>query len=233
MDEQIIFIYVDDSGVLHKKSKDKVFVYGGYIFTSVNERADAERKYKALNKKISESLNTQEELKACILEHKHRNSLYKVLREYHSFSLIVNIEKIYDYILEDKKAICRYKDFVLKVMIKTALSNLINLNMIDSDKPTKLIIQIDEQLTSSNGIYNLKQSIYEEFKHGIVNYNYNVKHNNLFSNTLEVSVKYRDSKHNYLIQASDILANRIYNAERHNNISLFPTKYNHFMKYFP
>ncbi len=162
----------------------------------------------------------------------HKNSLYKVLKKYYSFSLIVDINKLFGFVLENKKSICRYKDFALKLTIKNHINNLINLNKINPDLDTVLFINIDQQLTSTNGIYNLKQSIYEEFKNGIINYNYSTKHPSVFNANLKVKIKYCDSKYNYLIQASDILANRVFNAIRLKDNSLIPQN-NHFYKKLP
>lgn len=79
---------------------------------------------------------------------------------------------------------------------------------------------IDEQLTATNGYYDLRDSIVEELRYGIVNFNYGVHHSAVFSSEVTVSIEYCDSKTNYLIQASDILANRVWNSYRRNNPKL-------------
>ena len=212
--KQIIHFYFDDSGVLHKNSKEQVFVYAGYVFCDKKEKDNAIRRYKALNKSLKVDLGEScgEELKGANLSRKHKNALYKVLRNDESQSLSVKIPSVYDSILSEKKAICRYKDYVLKLLIKKKLLELIDKGKICSDKPTHLVVNIDNQLTSTNGFYNLKESIYEELRYGIINHDYGTKHKNVFSNELIVETNYCDSKHHYLIQASDILANRILNS---------------------
>ena len=40
----------------------------------------------------------------------------------------------------------------------------------------RLIINIDEQSTKSNGYYNLKDGLTEELLHGISNFNYDIKY---------------------------------------------------------
>ncbi len=117
-------------------------------------------------------------------------------------------------------------------MLKFCLQDLVSSNIIDPNIDTKIIVQVDEQLTSSNGIYNLEQSIYEEFKHGILNFNYGTIHPKIFNKNLIVKVIYCDSKHNYLIQASDIIANRVFSAIRNNKPQLIP-KNKHYIKYLP
>ena len=50
----------------------------------------------------------------------------------------------------------------------------------------------------------------EEFKHGIVNFNYQKKFNPILFSGLEIAVQYRDSKHDCGIQMADFIANTIH-----------------------
>ena len=103
-----------------------------------------------------------------------------MLKAYESMSLIVRIEHVYESILSDIKSICRYKDYILKLLIKEVLKACIRSDKISSMKSVRIYINIDEQLRSTNGIYNLEDTIYEELKHGIVNYNYGKVHEPIF-----------------------------------------------------
>ena len=75
---------------------------------------------------------------------------------------------------------------------------------------------IDQQHTSTDGYYTLSESISEELNHGIHNFNYGIFFAPLFKAPVKVSISFCDSSHNYLIQASDILANRIFTAYNYN-----------------
>lgn len=44
---QEVFIYLDDSGVLHKNEPNRFFAYAGYVFLSQKEKDRALAKYRA------------------------------------------------------------------------------------------------------------------------------------------------------------------------------------------
>ena len=186
----------------------------------------------ALVKKLKKSLGRSDELKAFGLENKYKRALFNVLRNEESLSIVVNISKVYPSILASSKSICRYKDYVMKRGIKEKLRQLIDKGIIDSTQDIKINVSVDEQLTSTDGIYSLAETIKEELQHGILNYDYGAFHKPIFSANVEVSVKYCESKNNYIIQASDILANRIFTSYRDNKPGMRAIK-NHINLTFP
>ena len=213
---QNLYFFFDDSGVLHKNNPVQKFVYAGYVFNARSELEIAKRKYRSLVKNIQTKLGITDEIKAFGLANKYKRALYNVLRDYDSLSVVIDVSKIYDSILISSKSICRYKDYILKRVIKKKIRSLIDQQKISPDEEITLHIFIDEQLTSTDGIYGLKETIKEELQHGIRNYDYGTFHNPLFSKNVSVEVKYCDSKSNYMIQACDILANRIFSSYRDN-----------------
>lgn len=118
--QEVIFFF-DDSGVLHKNELSGYFVYAGYVFTNKKDLDSAKRKYINANKKLKKALKRTDELKAATLETKHKRSLYNSVKEYDSVAVVVDISRLYDYVLADKKSICRYKDYILKRCIKNKL----------------------------------------------------------------------------------------------------------------
>jgi len=204
-----IHFFFDDSGVLHRNEHSGYFVYAGYAFVGRAELDDAKHKYIHANKLLKQTLKTESELKAAMLSNSHRRALYNILRNYRSISCCVKIDKLYDYILNEKKAICRYKDYLLKRCVKAELQSLIDEHIIDTNDDTRLYINIDEQLTATNGYYSLRDSIKEELLHGVRNFDYGTVHSKLSNGKLEVNIKYCESAYNYMIQASDIIANKI------------------------
>lgn len=217
--QEVIFFF-DDSGVLHKNEPSGYFVYAGYVFTSREEFESAKRKYINANKKIKGKLGRTDELKAANLQARHKRSLYNAVRSYSSVAVVVEISKVYDYILNNKKSICRYKDYVLKRCVKEKLKALIEAGAIDRDKDIAISVYIDEQLTATNGYYDLRDSIKEELQHGIINFDYGITYPKVFDSNVTVNIHYCDSSTNYLIQASDILANRIWTSYRTRNEKL-------------
>ena len=106
-------------------------------------------------------------------------------------------------------------------MIKEIIKSLIESNHIDPNKPIRLIINIDEQSTKSNGYYNLHDGLIEELKYGIVNYNYSRKFTPIIFSKLEIRLSYQDSGKSYVVQAADLLAGTIRRKclDNKNNIS--------------
>lgn len=211
---QDVYFFFDDSGVLHPSNPAQRFVYAGYVFKSQQEVDSARRRYRALAGKIGKSLGRTDELKASSLGNKHKNALYKVLKNEESMAVVVDIGRVYSRILASPKSICRYKDYVLKRAVKNKLRRMIDDQSVMPGLDVTLHISVDEQLTATDGIYGLRETIKEELQYGISNYDYGVFHNPLFSGNVTVHVQYCESRHNYMIQACDILANRIYASYR-------------------
>ena len=122
------------------------------------------------------------------------------------FCCIINNSSVKDYIMESKSSKGRYLDYAQKMLVKKIFLDLIREGKINSKKPVKLTMYIDEQTTKSNGYYNLKESIKEEFLHGIMNYNYGVIHEAILHSSFEIDIHYVDSKKNYIVQAADFVA---------------------------
>jgi len=217
--QEVIFFF-DDSGVLHKNEPSGYFVYAGFVFTSRKELEDAKRKYIHANKALKKALGRNDELKAATLKAKHKRSLYSSVKKYDSVAVVVDVSRVYDYILADKKSICRYKDYVLKRCVKSKLKELIADGRVSKDEDITISIYIDEQLTATNGYYDLRDSIMEELQYGIVNFDYGIRHPHLFDSEVAVNIQYCDSSANYMIQSSDILANRIWTSYRTKNRNL-------------
>lgn len=209
-----VYFFFDDSGVFHRSEPSGFFVYAGFVFTSREELETAKRKYINANKKLKKALGVDYELKAAVLENKHKRALFNAVSEYETLSVSVDLKRIYGYIIDKKKSRCRYKDYVLKLCVKRKLQDLIQAGTLSRDDDVHLVISIDEQLTATDGYYDLRDSIQEELQHGIANFNYGVVHEKVFTGQVNVDILYCESKNNYLIQASDILANRIWTSYR-------------------
>lgn len=215
---QIISIYLDDSGVFTTGNNSRFFVYGGYSFTNDKDRLTAKSIYKKRVSEIRNSLGLTngDELKAAILSARHKRSLFETLKRYNTVDVAVDLGSVNSSILENKLAVHRYKDYVLKRLVKAEVERLIGSSEIDPYRPAELKVYIDQQHTSTDGYYTLSESISEELNHGIHNFNYGIFFPPLFKAPVKVSISFCDSSNNFLIQASDILANRIFTAYNYN-----------------
>lgn len=202
-----IHIYIDDSGVL--TNNEEYFIYAGYCFISDNEKNRAKNHYKNIVKQIRQKHDYKGELKAARLSKKHKNSLFKVMQSFYSCSVVIKIAKMNPYIMQDKKAIQRYKDYALKTLVRKMIKNLLKNGVIHPEEQLNLMINIDQQTSAPKGLYNLSEGIKEELSYGIRNFNYDVELEPLMKQIVNVRTVYCVSEKNYLIQAADILANRI------------------------
>ncbi len=211
---QEIYFYLDDSGVLHRNANEQFFIYAGYVFLSHAEKDRALATYRKAARSVNP--NPEQELKAHGTKGKTKRYLNSILRDYESLACVVDTRRVYPNILSNKKSIHRYKDYCLKRIAKTKLTDLIARKKINPTIPTVIRFFIDNQPTSTDGIYNLRESIREELVNGISNFDYGVFHPPIFQNTLEVATSFCDSRKQPLIQAADIFANAIFIHRNYN-----------------
>ena len=204
---QEVLIYLDDSGVLHEHAAGQFFIYAGYLFLSKKDKDLALARYRAAVQKVRRG---KRELKAYGTPGKTKRFLLSQLRSCESLSCTVDKTRVYPSILAAKQSVHRYKDYCVKLAVKAKLESLIERGLLDPCKDTVIRLFIDNQPTSTNGRYTLRDSIFEELKNGIINFNYGSQYPPLFKGDLAVETSFVDSRWHYLIQASDILANAIF-----------------------
>lgn len=215
---QTIYINIDDSGKL--VNSEKVAVYAGLVFTSKKEKDKFITQYRSIINSIKckycfkhiDNCNSNKscpELKHNMLKPKHNRQLMNYIKKYSTICCIIDNEKIYHRIKEDKASRGRFLDYSIKLLIKNTVKGLIKSQKINPKEPIKLVLNIDEQTTKTNGYYNLKDGILEELKYGIQNYNYKTMYEPTVHSELEVSVCYQKSDKSYLIQASDLVAGTV------------------------
>lgn len=213
---QVIYINLDDSGKLTRK--EKISVYGGIVFLSKDERDRFIVQYRSINKDIKcKYCNKQKdscykkcpEIKNTNIESSDKRRIMNYISKYYTVALVVENDKVYDYVMNSKASRGRYIDYALRLLIKNIVEELIKIGKINPNTPLKIVLNIDEQTTKSNGYYNLKDGIYEELIHGIYNYNYNKKFNPILNSSLELDISYQDSGRSYAVQGADLIAGTI------------------------
>lgn len=213
---QEVYINIDDSGKLSKK--ESCCVYGGIVFLSKHEKDKFITQYRSIVKSlkckycentINSCNNKCPEIKSSLLKNSDRRRFINYINNYYVIACMVKNQLVYDSILSDKAAKGRYLDYVLRRTIKDVISNLIKLNKIDPNKPLRLILNIDEQTTKSNGYYNLKDGLNEELVHGIINFNYDKVYSPILFGGLTIQLQYQHSDQSYTIQAADLIAGTV------------------------
>ena len=215
---QIVYINIDDSGKL--VNSENVAIYAGLVFTSKKEKDKFITQYRSIIQSIKckycekdinicDSNKSCPELKHNMLKPKHIRQLMNYIKKYTILCCVINNNKVYPNIKDNTASRGRFLDFSLKLLIKQTIKGLIKDKRLNPNLPIKLVINIDEQTTKTNGYYNLRDSIIEELKYGIFNYNYSYFNKPIINSDLEVNVCYQKSDKSYLIQASDLIAGTI------------------------
>lgn len=206
-----IFVYSDESGVLDKVH-NKVYVFGGLVFLSKDERDIASRKYSAAERIVRNGgeYAGDTELKAATISAGEKRKLYRSMNGFYKFGVVVDQSRVMDSIMADKKSKQRYLDYVYKIGVKRLLEELIRRNIIDPADVENMYFFVDEHSTSTNGLYELRESLEEEFKRGMYSRNFMTFFPPLFPKIKGVELKFCNSAKNGLVRAADIIANRIY-----------------------
>lgn len=216
--QQTIYINIDDSGKLVQS--ERVSIYAGLVFTSKKEKDKFITQYRSIVQNIKCNYCNKDnllcndnklcpELKHNMLKPKHTRQLMNYIKKYSVLCCIINNDKIYSNIKQNTASRGRFLDYSLKLLIKQTVKGLIKENRLNPNLPIKLVINIDEQTTKTNGYYNLKDGIIEELKYGIFNYNYGIFNTPIINSDLEVNICYQKSEKSYLIQASDLVAGSV------------------------
>lgn len=186
------YLFLDESGNLHKNSPDRYFVIGG-IYT--NNYSDIKSSYMEINKELKDKLGMDFdiELKAAYLNMEEKMDIVVKLEKMNGMyivGIVVDKEKIGIQIDQ----IHLYYNYIIRVL----LDYLIKEKLIKTDDSESLYINID------------KTSMKIEEVNALLMYlrtHYNIE----LDLPLDINVSYWDSKKNYMIQVADIMANTIWN----------------------
>lgn len=227
-----LYIYSDESGVFDY-IHNEYFVFSGLIFLSKESKDNYERKYKSVEKEISKNYFCDIELKAKDIKNKEKRRLFNVLNDCYKFSCIIKQQRIYKQIFLNKKSKQRYLDYAFKMGLKCTLSDLIKKQIINKDDIENLTVYCDEHTTATDGKYELRELLLNEFKYGTFNSDYMTYYAPLFSNLKDIKLKFCDSKNFPLIRGADIIANRIYGLSINNKFDKIKEIKNINVKFLP
>ena len=218
-----IYVYGDESGTFDKAHNDW-FVFGGLIFLSKEQRDVASRMYSRAEKAIRSQYPGAAELKATHLSNKHKGGLFRSTNGMIRYAIIIEQKKVHDGAFSHKKTSQRYLDYAYKVGLKRVFEKLMKEGTIVADEVKDIIVYFDQHLTATDGLYELREGMEQEFKHGTVNFRCNTFHKPIFPNMGSLELMYKDSRSSLLIRASDIVSNRAFNYARSGNILGFRDK---------
>lgn len=210
-----IYIYSDESGVFDKKHND-VFVFGGIIILGTDKKEVWSRKYSNVEKILrkNKGVDKNYELKATQITNKEKGKIFRSLNQCYKFGVVIDQLKVLDRIYESKKDKQRYLDYAYKIAVKRAFENLVSDNVIIPEEVERLYFYVDEHTTATNGRYELREGLEQEFKYGTYNQQYSKHFPPIFPDLKDVQLSFCNSKSTMLVRAADIIANKIYYLAR-------------------
>lgn len=212
-----IYVYSDESGVFDKEHNE-YFVFGGIILLGTEEKEKWSRKYSRVEKTLREikGVTKNYELKATKVTNKEKGKLFRSLNNCYKFGVVITEKNVLDRIYHSKKDKQRYLDYAYKIAVKKAFENLIQKEMIKQDEIERIYFYVDEHTTATNGRYELKEALEQEFKLGTYNFKYSKYYPPIFEKMKEVILEYCNSEAKLLVRAADIVANKIYYLAKNN-----------------
>lgn len=195
-----IYVYLDESGSIHKNSNTKYFAVGGY-FIEGSDKNKVTSLYKKINKQIKESrnINLEKELKSYDILEDEKINIFKNIQEIDSF---YGVAKIFNKTLMKKEIIHSniFFNYAVKILFTDCIIPLLNLKNIKED--IEFIVSIDNRNIRVGELNNLETYLKTEFC---------IEH-------FDFKITYYDSKTNFGIQLADLIVNTFYNYYKNKTI---------------
>lgn len=214
-----IYVYLDESGSIHKNSNTKYFAVGGY-FVFGKDRNKITSLYKKMNKSIKDNRNIalKKELKSYDMTDNEKIEIFNTIQDIDTF---YGCTKIFDKTIMKKEIIESniFFNYAVKLLFKDCIIPLLNLSTIEEN--IEFIVSVDNRNIRVGDLNNLETYLKTEF----------------CLENLNFKITYYDSSTNYGIQLADLIVNTFYNSykdkkivqevlphlkEKNFRISLFP-----------
>ena len=188
-----IYVYLDESGSIHKNSKTKFFGVGGY-FTFKEDKNKVTSIYKKINKEIKDSkkIPLDKEIKSYDMTDEEKIKIFSRIQDIDSFYGCV---KIFEKNAMKKEIVESniFFNYAVKLVFKDCIIPLLDFNQIQEG--IEFIVSIDNRNIRVGELNNLETYLKTEFC--IENFDFNIT--------------YYDSSSNYGIQMADLVVNTFYN----------------------
>ena len=198
------------------------------------EKDVASRMYSKAEKDIRTALKVERgtEIKASTIPNRDKAKLYRSLNGFHKFGAVVNQKSVLPRIFKSKKDKQRYLDYVYKIAVKRCLQSIMKNGLLPENHTGNLFFFVDEHTTATNGRYELREGLEQEFKLGTYNWNYSTFHPPILPSMGSLHLEFCNSASKPLVRAADIVANKIlYSVSSRKGLST--TDFGPFITYFP
>lgn len=195
-----IYVYLDESGSIHKNSKTKYFAVGGY-FVFKEDKNKVISLYRKMNKDIKDKRNIPltKEIKSYNMKDEEKIKIFNQIQDIDTF---YGCTKIFDKTLMKKEIIESniFFNYAVKLIFKDCIVSLINFNQIKGD--IEFIVSVDNRNIRIGDLNNLENYLNAEFR----------------SENFEFKITYYDSSTNFGIQLADLVVNTFYNSYKDKRI---------------
>ena len=188
-----IYVFLDESGSIHKNSKTRYFAVGGY-FSLEQDKLKIKAKYKRENLKLKrlKKIDLDKEIKSYDMEESEKIKILNKIQDIDTFHGCV---KLFDKHAMRKEIVDSniFFNYAVKILIQDCILSTLDLPNIN--EPIDFIINIDNRNIRVGDLNNLETYLKTEFC--------------LFNDDFKIT--YYDSKTNYGIQLADLIVNTFYN----------------------
>lgn len=195
-----IYVYIDESGSIHKNSKTKYFAVGGYIVSS-SDKNKVISTYKRINKKIKDNkkIPLEVEIKSYDMTEQEKINIFNQIQKINTFHGCV---KIFEKKSMSKEIIESniFFNYAVKLLFGDCIVPF--LNQYCSSNKVEFIVSVDNRNVRVGHLNNLETYLKTEYCL------YNV----------DFKITYYDSATNFGIQLADLIVNTFYNSYKDMNI---------------
>lgn len=202
-----VYLYIDESGSIHKNSKTRYFAVGGY-FVLQDDKNKVVSKFKKINLSIkrNRSITLDKEIKSFDYLDKEKVYIFDTIQDIDTFVGCVKVfdkQKMYKPI-ENANL---FYNYAVHVLLNDCVLPFINQNYDHED--IEFIISADNRNTSVGDLKDLEKYLNTAFC--LKNY--------------EFKITYYDSTTNYGVQLADLIVNTFYNKYKDSSIveNVLPT----------
>lgn len=195
-----IYVYLDESGSIHKNSSTKYFAVGGY-FVFKEDKTKVTSIFKKINKKMKDEKNIAlaQEIKSYDMSDDDKIEIFNKVQDIDTFYGCVKIfEKG-----SMKKEIVEsniFFNYAVKLLFKDCIIPLLNLTQITDS--IEFVISIDNRNIRVGDLNNLETYLKTEF----------------CLENFDFKITYYDSASNFGIQLADLIVNTFYNSYKDRKI---------------
>jgi len=195
-----VYVYIDESGSIHKNSKTRYFAVGGY-FTFFEGKNKIISIYKKCNKKIKDNRNIdlKKEIKSYDMTDTEKITIFNKVEEVKDFC---GIAKVFDKKIMTKEIIESniFFNYAVKLLFSDCIIPLLNLKKIN--EKIEFITSVDNRNIKVGDLKNLENYLKTEFC--LTNFDF--------------KITYYNSETNFGVQLADLIVNTFYNIYKNRKI---------------